>query len=78
MRHTVSIRDDIGQEIERVANEEGISISEFYARAAEERLKQIRRRRAIEAFDRRAGTIEIHGDFDEALRKIRQEDPERV
>ncbi len=77
MRHSVSIREEIGTEIEAVAEEEGISISEFYARAAEEHLQRIRRRRAIQELDRRAGTIDAHGDLDEALRDIREGDPER-
>lgn len=60
-----------------MAEEEGLSISEFYARAAESYLKRIRRRRAIDELDRRAGTIDAHGDLDEALSHIRDDDPER-
>jgi hypothetical protein len=77
MRHSVSIREEIGNEIEAVAEEEDISISEFYARAAEEHLRRIRRRRAIQELDRRAGTIDAHGNVDEALREIREGDAER-
>ena len=51
MRHSVSIREEIGHEVEAVAEEEGISISEFYARAAEAHLQRIRRRRAIQELD---------------------------
>ena len=77
MRHSVSIRDEIGEEVEAVAKEEGLSISEFYARAAEAHLRRIRRCRAIEELDRRAGTAELHGSLGEALGEIRQDDPER-
>lgn len=77
MRHSVSIRDEVGEEVETVAEEEGLSISEFYTRAAKAHLKRIRRRRAIKELDRRAGTIESHGDLDEALGDIREEDSER-
>lgn len=77
MRHSVSIRDEVGKEVEAVAEEEGISISEFYARAAEERLRRIRQRRAIEELDRRAGHIEAHGDIGRALEEIREADAER-
>ncbi len=77
MRHSVSIRDEVGQAVEAVADEEGLSISEFYARAAEAYLKRIRRRRAIEKLDRKAGAINLHGDLDEALSDIRRDDPER-
>jgi metal-responsive CopG/Arc/MetJ family transcriptional regulator len=70
MRHSVSIRDEIGEEVEAVAEEEGLSISEFYARAAESYLKHIHRRRAIDELDRRAGSVEAHGD-------LRQDDPGR-
>lgn len=77
MRHSVSIREEIGKEVEAVAQEEGLSISEFYARAAEKQLKRIRRRRAIEDLDRRAGTVDVHGDLGEELRQMRQDDAER-
>lgn len=77
MRHSVSIHDEIGEEIEVVAEEEGFSISEFYARAAEAYLKQIRQRRAIDELDRRAGSVDLHGDLDESLSDIRKDDSER-
>lgn len=77
MRHSVSIRDEIGEEVEAMAEEEGLSVSEFYARAAESYLKRLRRRRAIDELDQRAGTIEAHGDLEEALDDIREDDPER-
>lgn len=77
MRHSVSIREEIGEEVEAMAEEEGLSISEFYARAAESYLKRLRRRRAINDFERRAGTIDVHNDLDEALSEIRDDDPER-
>lgn len=77
MRHSVSIREEIGKEVEAVAEEEGLSISEFYARAAEKQLKRIRRRRAIEDLDRRAGTVDVHGNLGEELRQMRQDDAER-
>lgn len=77
MRHSVSIRDEIGEEVEAIAEEEDLSISEFYVRAAEAHLKRIRRRRAIHELDRRAGAVDLHGDFDEALDAIREDDPER-
>jgi metal-responsive CopG/Arc/MetJ family transcriptional regulator len=77
MRHSVSIQDEVGEAIEAAAEEEGISISEFYARAAEEHLKRLRRRRAIEGLDRRAGTIDVHGDIEEELDRVRDDDTER-
>jgi len=78
MRHSVSIRDEVGEEVETVAEEKGLSISEFYARAAESYLKRIRRRRAIDELDRRACTIDAHGDLNEALGEIREDDPARL
>ena len=77
MRHSVSIRDEIGREVESVAEEEGLSISEFYARAAEAHLERIRRRRAVDELDRRAGTIELRGDLDDILGEMRRDDSER-
>lgn len=71
MRHSVPIRDDLGTAVEAAAEEEGISISEFYTRAAEEYLKRLRRRRAIEELDRRAGTVDVHGDIEEELDRVR-------
>ncbi|MFP4228172.1 MAG: hypothetical protein ACLFTE_05000 [Salinivenus sp.] len=73
----MSIRDEVGEKVETVAEEEGLSISEFYARAAESYLKRLRRRRAIDELDRRAGAIDAHGDLNEALGDIRENDPER-
>lgn len=77
MRHSVSIRDEIGEEVEQAAEEEGLSISEFYARAAEAHLKRIRRRRAVEELERRAGEVQLHGNLDEALGDVRRDDPDR-
>ena len=77
MRHSVSIREEIGKEVEAVAEDEGISISEFYARAAEQRLRRVRQRRAIEQLDRRAGHVDADGDIDQALEDIREADIER-
>lgn len=76
MRHSVSIRDEVGEEVEAVAEEEVLSISEFYARAAESYLKGIRRRRAIDEIERRAGSVDAHDDLDEALSDIREGNPE--
>jgi len=77
MRHSVSIRDEIGKEVESVAEEEGLSISEFYALAAEAHLERIRRRRAVDELDRRAGTIELRGDLEDVLGEMRRDDSER-
>jgi metal-responsive CopG/Arc/MetJ family transcriptional regulator len=77
MRHSVSIDEEIGKEVEAVAEEEGISISEFYTRAAEQQLKRVRQRRAIEELDRRAGQVEAYGDIDQALEEVREEGTER-
>jgi len=77
MRHSVTIDDEIGKQVEDAAREQDISISEFYARAAEERVRQLHRRKIIEAFDRRAGTIEAHEDLDAAIKEMRADDPGR-
>jgi len=77
MRHSVSIREDIGKEVEAVAEEEGLSVSEFYARAAEAHLERIRRRRAVDELDRRAGTIDLREDLDDVLGEMRRQDAER-
>lgn len=77
MRHSVSIRDELGKEVESVAEEEGLSISEFYARAAEAHLERIRRRRAVDELDRRAGSIELRGDLEDVLGEMRRDDSER-
>lgn len=77
MRHSVTIDEEIGKQVEDAAREQGISISEFYARAAEERVRQFRRRKIIEEFDRRAGKIEAHEDLDAAIKEMRADDPGR-
>lgn len=77
MRHSVTIDDEIGKQVEDADKEEDISISEFSARAAEERVRQFRRRKIIQEFDRRAGTIEAHEDLDAAIKEMRADDPGR-
>lgn len=77
MRVTVSIDDEIGREVEQAAQEEGISVSAYYARAAEELLKRRRRQQAARALLDAEGTIEYKGDIQADLDEMRQDDPNR-
>jgi hypothetical protein len=78
MQHEITVPDEIGRAVEAFAEEEGLSVSEFYAEAAKKHLQRLRRQRAAKELKRRAGTIEFHGDVDEALREIREEGKGRV
>lgn len=77
MRVTVSIDDEIGREVEQAADEEGISVSAYYAQAAEQLLKQRRRQQAARKLLDAEGTIEYHGDIRTDLDHMRQDDSDR-
>ncbi|WP_263840782.1 hypothetical protein [Salinibacter sp.] len=40
-------------------------------------MKRLRRCRAIDELDRRAGMVDAHGDLNQVLSDIRKDDPER-
>jgi len=73
MEPEITVPDEIGKAVEAFAEKEGLSVSEFYTEAAKKHLQRLRRQRAIKELERRAGTIEFHGDVEEALREIREE-----
>lgn len=73
MRVTITVPDEIGEEVRQMAEEKGTSVSGFYAAAAAEEVNKLRRKRAFEAIDRLIGTTEIAPDALAELRRMRQE-----
>ncbi len=78
MRVTVHVPDDIGKEAEEVAKQAGVSVSALYAKAVAEHVRAARRKRAFEAINSLIGKVEVAPDFDEQLREMRRDDPERL
>lgn len=77
MRVTVSVPDEIDHKVRQLAEEEGVSVSAFYARAVEEHVRERRRQKAISAVRELIGNADISSNFDEELRRMREDDPHR-
>lgn len=81
MRITVHVPDDIGAEAERVAREQGVSVSSLYAEAVELHLREVKRQRAFAAITGIIGqtpVAPVAADFGKQLAALRRDDPERV
>jgi len=78
VRITVHVPDDIGAEAERVAREQGVSVSSLYAEAVELHLRELRRQQAFAAIRGIIGQTPAAGDFGEQLAALRRDDPERA
>lgn len=79
-RITVSVDEEIGAAAKEIAEERGISISQFYAEAAAEAVKQYRRQKALQRLDEEVvntGANVSREEFDAAQEKMRSEDSER-
>lgn len=70
MRVTVTVPDPVGEEAERVAEWEGVSVSALFARAVEEMLERRRRRRAVERIEAVTAACSVD---DDALRMLEEE-----
>ena len=67
MEHSVRIDGTLGQRIEEIAENEGVSVSDFYVMAARKELKR-RRREAFAEIDEMIGEVEV--DREKADREI--------
>lgn len=72
MRVTVTVPDPVGAEAEKVAEEEGVSVSALYARAVERFIEERRRERAIQAIDAVIGTSTVQCDAAEQIEEDRE------
>lgn len=81
MRVSVHVPDAVGAEAKKYAEEEDMSVSQFYARAVEVALEERKRREAFERISALAGTVDPEEyppeRFQEAQREFRREDPNR-
>ncbi len=73
MRVTVSVPDDLGKTAEKIARQEGISVSAFYVRAVEERVEQLRRQQAAERIDQHVGRTSVAPDALDQLSQMRRQ-----
>lgn len=82
MRVSVHVPDDLGAEVKKYAERENVSVSQFYAEAAEAALEERKRREACERISALAGTVDPEEyppeDFQRAQRAFRREDPNRL
>jgi metal-responsive CopG/Arc/MetJ family transcriptional regulator len=81
MRVSVHVPDEIGEEAQKYADKEDVSVSQFYAQAVEAALEERKRREACERISALAGTMDSaeypFERFQEAQREFRREDPNR-
>jgi len=78
MRVTVTIPDEIGTEVERLAAEEGRSVSALYAEAVAMHVRERRRERAFAEVERLLTQSQVAPGAAEMLETLRREDEHRV
>jgi metal-responsive CopG/Arc/MetJ family transcriptional regulator len=79
-RVTVNVDDEIGAEAEAIAEERGVSVSQFYAEAVEAAIREHKPQRALQRIEDEVmgmGTPVSREEFDEAQRDLRKGDPQR-
>jgi metal-responsive CopG/Arc/MetJ family transcriptional regulator len=79
-RVTVNVDDEIGAEAEAIAEEQGVSVSQFYAEAVEAAIREHKRQQALQRIEDEvigAGAPVSREEFDEAQRNLRTEDSQR-
>lgn len=67
MRITVTVPEEIGRDAERLAAEQGTSVSALYAKAVERCAVRVRAERAVERIARLIGTAAVAPDAAEDL-----------
>ncbi len=70
MRITIDVPDDVGEEAENVAREQGVSMSSLVAQAVKRYLEERRRAQAVERINALIGTMP---GGSQALEEIRRE-----
>jgi metal-responsive CopG/Arc/MetJ family transcriptional regulator len=79
-RVTVNVDDKIGAEAEAIAEERGVSVSQFYAEAVEAAIREHNRQQALQRIEDEVmgtGAPVSREEFDEAQRDLRKDDSQR-
>ena len=79
-RVTVNVDDKIGAEAEAIAEERGVSVSQFYAEAVEAAIREHKRQQALQRIEDEVmgtGAPVSREEFDEAQRDLRKDDSQR-
>lgn len=74
MRVNVHIPEELDARVRRLAKEEGLSLSAFFARAAERYADELERREAFEAMDQLIEEADVSASARMALHKMRCEE----
>lgn len=81
MRVTVHIPDELGEIASNYADREGVSVSQFYARAVEEAIARRKRREAHARISSLADTVDSdeysREHFDQVQSELREDDSDR-
>lgn len=80
-RVTVNVDDELGAEAETIADERGISVSQFYAEAVAKAIREHKRQRALQRIDDEvvgSGAEVSRAAFDEAHHELRRDEPDRT
>ena len=78
MRITVTVPDRVGEEVQRLAEEEGLSVSGIYAQAAESFVAELRKKRALEEIERLIEEADVAPGTAEMIGAMRHEDDHRT
>lgn len=79
-RVTVNVADEVGDEAEAIAAERGISVSQFYAEAAEAAIRRHKRQQALQRIEEEVigkGASVSREAFEEAQEDLRDPDSRR-
>jgi len=74
MRITVSVRDELAEEIKKLARDRKRSVSSLVAEAVEEYVQRVKRREAGKRFLELSEKVEVSSDALTELEKLRDED----
>ena len=76
MRVTVHVPDTLGEEVESLAQSQGVSVSSLYAEAIERHMQALKREAAFREIEKLIGTS-VAPDFDDQLAELRRDDSKR-
>lgn len=80
-RVTVNVDEELGAEAEAIADELGLSVSQFYAEAVAKAIQAHKRQQALQEIEEEvmgSGAEVSRKEFDEAHREMRRDDPNRT
>lgn len=80
-RVTVNVDEELGAEAEAIADERGMSVSQFYAEAVAKAIQAHKRQQALQEIEEKvvgSGAEVSRERFDEAHHEMRRDDPNRT